>query len=140
MYNSNKVKVFSTLLYLSCLYDTAVSKFSLHQSRNKSNVKNVSHNKPFWHFWLDVMMTKQILISDIIELCAFFFWLLYCISTECAFQVSLQVSVLSWTNYNHTVLHKLQLIKWFLLSWWHWLWKQQILFMLSWGLHETETP
>ena len=37
-------------------------------------------NRLFWDFWLDMMMTKKILISDIIEIFAFFFfWLLYCI-------------------------------------------------------------
>ena len=71
MHNSNTVIVFSILLHLSCLFDTAVSKFWLHQSRNKSNVKNVSHNSlidffeifhwtwwwPFfslnlWYYWI----------------------------------------------------------------------------------------
>ena len=73
MYNSNTVIVLSTLLYLSCLYDAAVSKLWLHQSRNKSNVKNVSHNSLIDCFEiLDVIVTKKILISHIIEISAFF--------------------------------------------------------------------
>ena len=72
--NSNIVIVFSTLLYLSCLYDAAVSKFWMHQSRNKSNVKNVSHNSLIdffeifdWTWWI-----FSFLISDIIQISAFF--------------------------------------------------------------------
>ena len=68
MYNSNTVIVFSTLLYLSCLYDAAVSKFWMHQ---KVEINQMSV-RLFWDFWLDVMMTKKISISDIIEISAFF--------------------------------------------------------------------
>ena len=78
--NSNTVIFFSTLLYLPCLYDTAVSVMSWSFDRIKVtiNVKNVSHNRLFWHFGLD-LMTNKFLTSDIIEFSTFFFWLLYCI-------------------------------------------------------------